>query len=449
MYWIFKTLFTIAKNIYFKNFKVSGKENLEHNGPVIYVANHPATFIDPIIVATLSRKKIHFIAKATLFKNKIVAFLLRQLNMIPVHRKVDGEGNMNKNMDTFRTCVNHLHHNGAILIFPEGISLAERKIKEVKTGAARIALEAIANGNENLNLKIICVGINYFDEAKFRSNVVVQIGTPIDVKNYLNRNDGVKALTDIIREQLEENTISIENKEHDVLIQRVGEIYTNDLLEELNLNKKNKFHHFSLTKSFCTYLNHFIQQEPHRIAQLQDKIDNYYSMIDQYKLKDQFIRRIQGKKRPLIKLMASMFFIALGLPFFLIGTLAHILPYQLTSLLSKSISKQKEYRVAIAFAGGTFLYLGYYFALYFLFKETGIQPLTAFLLVVSTQICGLFALYFQNFIRDEINKIKVLRLFMKNTNAVVSILQERKSILENLREFKTDYSLSQNENLIA
>ena len=40
---------------------------------------------------------------------------------------------------------NILEKNGAFLIFPEGISVAERKLNKIKTGAARIGFGAMVN----------------------------------------------------------------------------------------------------------------------------------------------------------------------------------------------------------------------------------------------------------------------------------------------------------------
>ena len=40
---------------------------------------------------------------------------------------------MNKNEETFIKCYEHLENGGAILMFPEGISITERKLKPIKT----------------------------------------------------------------------------------------------------------------------------------------------------------------------------------------------------------------------------------------------------------------------------------------------------------------------------
>jgi 1-acyl-sn-glycerol-3-phosphate acyltransferase len=49
---------------------------------------------------------------------------------------------MQQNDEIFSKCFEHLKNNGAILIFPEGISLTNRQLRKIKTGAARIALGA-------------------------------------------------------------------------------------------------------------------------------------------------------------------------------------------------------------------------------------------------------------------------------------------------------------------
>ena len=65
------------------------------NGPVIFVANHPNFFMDPLIVGSLSPRKLHFFAKSTLFNTPIKNWIMSRLPLVPVYRKLDDEKNNN------------------------------------------------------------------------------------------------------------------------------------------------------------------------------------------------------------------------------------------------------------------------------------------------------------------------------------------------------------------
>jgi hypothetical protein len=71
------------------------------------------------------------------------------------------------------------------LIFPEGITSEDPSIAPVKTGAARIALGARAEGTAGI--LILPIGIHYEDKAALRSKVFINAGTPIDLDATIDR----------------------------------------------------------------------------------------------------------------------------------------------------------------------------------------------------------------------------------------------------------------------
>ncbi len=70
------------------------------------------------------------------------------------------------------------------MIFPEGTSVSERRLRPLKTGAARIALGAEARHGFQLGLQVVPVAINYFDPSTFRSDVLLNVAPPIVVADY-------------------------------------------------------------------------------------------------------------------------------------------------------------------------------------------------------------------------------------------------------------------------
>ena len=77
-----------------------------------------------------------------LFNSSIKKWALTKFNLVPVYRKIDDKENMGGNINSFKKGYEILEKNGAFLIFPEGVSIGKRVLEKLKTGAARIGLEA-------------------------------------------------------------------------------------------------------------------------------------------------------------------------------------------------------------------------------------------------------------------------------------------------------------------
>jgi 1-acyl-sn-glycerol-3-phosphate acyltransferase len=58
LYRFLHTLFRIATRAFFRHYEVKGKERIPTEGPLLVVANHPSTFMDPIVIATALNRKV-------------------------------------------------------------------------------------------------------------------------------------------------------------------------------------------------------------------------------------------------------------------------------------------------------------------------------------------------------------------------------------------------------
>jgi 1-acyl-sn-glycerol-3-phosphate acyltransferase len=114
------------------------------DGPVLLVANHPNSLLDPMLVAAAARRPVRFLAKAPLFADVKISWLIRAVGAIPVYRRADDPAQMDRNEEMFRAVHTALADGAAVGIFPEGLSHNEPSLAPLRTGAARIALGAHA-----------------------------------------------------------------------------------------------------------------------------------------------------------------------------------------------------------------------------------------------------------------------------------------------------------------
>ena len=117
-------------------FQFSGTEHVPREGGVLLACNHIgyADFVFGGLAARPSRRLVRFMAKKEIFDHRLAGPLMRSLHHIEVDR---GEG-----IASFHEAVRYLREGEAVGIFPEATISRAFVIKEIKTGAVRIAAEA-------------------------------------------------------------------------------------------------------------------------------------------------------------------------------------------------------------------------------------------------------------------------------------------------------------------
>lgn len=190
---ILRLLVKIALHGYYHRILVEGKQNLPKKKAVIILANHQNALVDPLLIATQTKLKPHFLTRASVFKKPLFAKLLDFIRMIPVYRVRDGVENMEKNKETFDRSVQILREKGSVLIFVEGGHSHQRNLRPLRKGFARIAFQALES-DPNLDLQILPIGINYSNHKSSGSKVRIIVGKAFSAKDhYPNFDSLIKA----------------------------------------------------------------------------------------------------------------------------------------------------------------------------------------------------------------------------------------------------------------
>jgi len=161
---------------FFRSVEVEG----EHPpvGPVVLAASHLYGFVDPVVLVARLGALPRYLAKSTLWNVTVAGWLLNFAGVIPVHRREDGAvGGDNTSM--FASAVEALADGSMVAVFPEGTTHDDPTIRPLRTGVARIAMEAAAAGVEGV--QILPVGITYEDKVRLRGRAIVSFGEPIPV----------------------------------------------------------------------------------------------------------------------------------------------------------------------------------------------------------------------------------------------------------------------------
>jgi 1-acyl-sn-glycerol-3-phosphate acyltransferase len=116
------------------SFRSEGSRNVPPTGPLLILANHES-FLDPPIIGLAVRRKIHYLARKTLFRNPLFGAYLRSMGSVPV----DQEGVAKEGI---RASIDLLQAGKALLIFPEGERSPEGAMLPFKPGIQLVLRKA-------------------------------------------------------------------------------------------------------------------------------------------------------------------------------------------------------------------------------------------------------------------------------------------------------------------
>ena len=151
--------------------------------PVLLAANHPTAFVDPMLLCCYLDPPIYNMTRGDIFEKPFFRKLMESINMFPVYRMRDGFGGRNRNDDVFEYCVDKLHQKHVVTIYVEGEHHLEKRVRPSQKGIARIAFAAYEQHRLE-DLQIIPAGCSYVSGDRPRDEVMVNVGSPILVKDY-------------------------------------------------------------------------------------------------------------------------------------------------------------------------------------------------------------------------------------------------------------------------
>jgi 1-acyl-sn-glycerol-3-phosphate acyltransferase len=441
IYGFLRQIIKIALFFFFKKIVVSGKENRIDEGPLIIVANHPNTLMDPLIIASLMKQQIGFVANAGIFSNKYFARVLRYFNVIPIFRKKDiAPGEKPDNKFAFLKCHEFLDEKGTILIFPEGESYYELKLREIKTGTARIALSYESLKGLDQNLEILPVALDYSDSIQFRSMVSVTIDQPVSVQEFRQgfkdrEAEAVLKLTETIHQKLERHIPNTTNKEQEQFLLKSHKFYTtfNEPKGDLHLNPKQSLASRALISKALNYLN-TKEQRLYRDTEL--KVHLFFDQLKSEGLTPGFFTDSFYKKSRSLVLMGYFLKFLFLAPFYLVGLFANFIPYILPYGIFRMLKLDIEYKTAVQMIVGLFTFpLFYWLEIEYIRTHFEMDLWGAWLLVFIFLVTAYIAMYYITELK-RFRRVLHFYFFMKQEKKT-KLLQLRDEILVNIETAKS------------
>ena len=433
----------MAIKLFFNQISIQNKQIVPNTSPIIFVANHPNFFMDPLIIGSYCPRQLYFFAKSTLFNSPLKKRILTRLNLVPVYRKIDDKENMGGNVNSFNKGYKILENNGAFLIFPEGISVGKRVLGKIKTGAARIGLEAELKNDFALNIVIIPIGLSYSDQVRFRSNIMIRFGSPIELSKFekeykRNEVETVKKVTLIIEKSLNNLTNYYQTDQIEDIVQGLELIYKMELMTELGMEVDNKNDDFIISKILTDAVQWYKDNEPALIIEFREKLNEYIDLLKQLDIRDEFLDPVRQEKRGWGK-TKTILFLVIGSPLFIWGIITNYIPYILPRVLVEITNKDQSEEASWKLIYGFIFFVFYYaVSITFIWKLT--QNIFLTILFISSLIpSGDFALYYSKNINKYKQHVKFLSIFYKKRSLIFEIIQRRIELLQFIEKSKNRY----------
>ena len=443
IYGFLKIVVKVALRIFFRKVSIQKATQLPTKGPLIIVGNHPNTFMDPLILATLFKQRVGFLGNASIFVHPIVNAIFAYFRVIPVYRDKDvAPGEKIDNAKTFKDCYKFLEGKNSLMLFPEGTSYHELKLRKIKTGGARIALSAEKKNGWELGVNIIPIGLYYSNPSKFRSKIYVNTGKIIKVKDFKDlylkdEIEGVQSLTHTIKKALEGLTITTPDKEQEDLFFKIKRIYKNQLFKkEENKNREE----FELTREIANAIQYFKLTLPNKFEVIKEKIDRCNQLLDEFQTSTKRTKPVKNSFKKLGILISGTFYLIAGFPLYLYGIIHNLLPFRIPYWLAKKFTKEPEYYAPIMMSLGIVVFPMYYAISFYLFDaKLSPNPLTISLYLASLPLSGYFVLHYYQFFKKGISFLKIHNFIHSKSDLLKELEQLKISIFDELDEAREIY----------
>ena len=282
---------------FYGEYIVVGRENIPTNCPIIFAPNHINALMDALAVHSIapSGLPVIFLARSDIFKNRFVAKILNYINMMPAFRMRDGIENLGKNNEIFERCVEVLHHNKALGIMPEGNQGEQRNLRAFTKGIFRIAFAAQQKYGTIPSVKIIPIGIDYGDLEKFGKHIIINIGKPIEVSDFIANFDENPAIAtneirDRLRSDLSNLTLDLATENNYQTFETATEVVNTTVLKALQLPNKSIYQFVARQKTAKLLLSLENEALP-KIAELELLCTEYRDILKKIYLKKIYLKK--------------------------------------------------------------------------------------------------------------------------------------------------------------
>lgn len=344
-----RALGRLTLRVPFRRIVLRDTERVPLRGPLILAANHPAGAVDGFSISLVTRRKVHFLARSTLFSSKWRARLLESFGMIPVYRRLDAAAQLDRNVEAFRSCFEVLERGGMIGIFPEGVTHVDPQLREIRTGAVRIGLEAEARNEFRLGVRIVPVGLNLSGRETFRGDLIVRVGEAISLDALAGAYEAdpegtVRQMTSELRSRIENLVVHLEDLSQRPVVDAIESLFAADWLRDRSVLPEledESTREVELRRRIAGAVEYFSRYQPAFVMNTHRHVTGYREALERLSLTDEMLRRRRGAMPLLKETLPTAVVGIIGAPLAVSGWLIHVLPQRITAWVAKRLAAEQ------------------------------------------------------------------------------------------------------------
>jgi glycerol-3-phosphate O-acyltransferase / dihydroxyacetone phosphate acyltransferase len=338
--------------LFYRRIEIHGLEHVPARGALVIAANHHNALVDAMLLIATIPRRLAPLAKAPLFAHPLVAPFLWLVGAIPVHRRQDAGAGDAQNVTMFAAATAALRRGGAILIFPEGVSQPEPVLLPLRTGLARLTLDAVAGAQ--LQVTVLPVGLVFHRPADFRiGTAVVEIGAPVAVEDLVPSREtsasaldgprpssevAVRALTDRVTAALRALIVEARDLQTLRLLEVAYDVWRADDAAQPGNER------LSWMREVLRRSNSLSPGLRHRVDRLRRELERYD-------------KDAAGQTAPVPgRTLRDGVALALGLPLAFLGMIIHGLGYRATTMTVRALRPDPDASATYQLMGGLVLF---------------------------------------------------------------------------------------------
>lgn len=409
------------------------------SGPVLLVSNHPNSLLDPALVAIAAGRPVRWLARAGLFEQRSIGWLVRGSGAIPVHRRGDplpaaaAQEPQNVNLRMFEAVREALQEGSAIGVFPEGLSHSAPSLAPLKTGAARIALGAAAEGLGEF--PILPVGITFRGgKERFRSEALLLVGSPVrwaDLAGAGERDtEAVRDLTQRIHAGLSRVTVNLESWDDFPIVEGAEAIHHAEFGRSRSSNPVRWLARMRRTAALLETARAADDGEGQ--AELEADILRHKRVLDSVGLAPGDLHHVPSASVAVRWTLKNLGFFGVAAPLALLGAVVFFLPYRLVGWAEPRYDLPADKRATYKVLGGATACGGWILILAALLRElAGWQP--ALVALVTLPLLGIMTLAIRDRWQTAAHDLRRILLLKGRQDLRHKLLERQAELARRLR----------------
>jgi 1-acyl-sn-glycerol-3-phosphate acyltransferase len=429
---------------FYRDIQVEGRERIPRDRPLILVVNHPNALVDALLVVWVVPRRVLLTAKSTIFVNSLASVLLRWLGVLPLFRTSDvarqGErSDPSRNRDTFRAVVAALRSGGAVMIFPEGKSHDEPSLAPLKSGAARMALEATGSG-EAANLAIVPIGLTFERKEAPRTRVLVQIGEPLAMESWRRpEKSAADALTTEIDTRLRAVTLNYATTDDAARAARIASLVAAvfEELPEIGVVDRHLGDEAAIARRINDLAARIARAGASARAQaeaLLQRLDALQQSAAEHGVLLEDVRISLAPRRAARFVVREGWLLLVGGPFALWGRINHWLPFRAARLIAaRSVESAVDPAMRTLVAGAALVLIAYLLQTVAVGLLFGVVP--AIIYLVSLPVTADINFYLSDRLHRATQRARAFLRFQRDPELRVQLASEITALREDIAEF--------------